>query len=254
MTLAGSPFSVAYPVKFYSEGDTTKEAFGKHIQEIERIYGLLNALNADKLSVDVFNQIHNDHVNSSNPHPNLDLANTKGNLATSRLSGTIPMSSITGNLNGSRITGNLANATIPSSNITGLGDFVQSQIPEPEPTEDGIQVTSDGAYMYAGDMLLQWGSVFLGDSSSASFKKEFTVNLPKAYKTVKIIGSNPEPAYKIITYANHWCDVAPREGAAAVNSTYRQKAKSFYVQANPNGGNTFYGEMYLVWHTFGLKE
>ena len=43
------PWDVLYPVRFYSGGDTTRQAFGKHIQEIERIYGLLNALDAGKL-------------------------------------------------------------------------------------------------------------------------------------------------------------------------------------------------------------
>ena len=32
------PFNVNYPVIFRSGGDTTRVAFGKHIQEIERIY------------------------------------------------------------------------------------------------------------------------------------------------------------------------------------------------------------------------
>ena len=50
--MASTTYNVAYPVNFYSGGDTTKEAFGKHIQEIQRIYGIINALNADKVSAD----------------------------------------------------------------------------------------------------------------------------------------------------------------------------------------------------------
>ena len=46
------PWSVLYPVRFYSGGDTTRQAFGKHIQEIARIYGLLNALDAGKAGSD----------------------------------------------------------------------------------------------------------------------------------------------------------------------------------------------------------
>ena len=188
MTLANAPFEVAYPVKFYSEGDTTKDAFGKHIQEIERIYGLLNALNADKLSVDVFNNIHNAHVNSSNPHPNLDLGNTKGSLATSRLSGNLPFSRIdgsldlsrtTGNLDGSRVTGTLSNANIGTGGINGLESYVKGIV---EANAGGIKTTSKGAYMYAGDVLLQWGSVHAGEMSNGE-TKSVTVNLPKPYKT-----------------------------------------------------------------------
>ena len=48
-TLIG-PFNVGYPVNFTSGGDTTRDAFSKHIQEIERIYGYLNALDAGKVS------------------------------------------------------------------------------------------------------------------------------------------------------------------------------------------------------------
>lgn len=59
------PWSVLYPVRFYSGGDTTRQAFGKHIQEIARIYGLLNALDAGKAGSDeiadvVANITHND--------------------------------------------------------------------------------------------------------------------------------------------------------------------------------------------------
>ena len=46
------PWSVLYNVNFYSGGDTTSQAFGKHIQEIARIYGLLNALDMGKLGSD----------------------------------------------------------------------------------------------------------------------------------------------------------------------------------------------------------
>ena len=58
------PWSVLYPVRFYSGGDTTRQAFGKHIQEITRIYGLLNALDAAKAGSEeiieaITNMLHN---------------------------------------------------------------------------------------------------------------------------------------------------------------------------------------------------
>ena len=44
------PFSKGFAVNFRSGGDTTKDAFHKHIQEIDRIYGYLNALDVGKVS------------------------------------------------------------------------------------------------------------------------------------------------------------------------------------------------------------
>ena len=107
---ATAPFDVAFPVNFYSGGDTTKEAFGKHIQEIKRIYGIINAVNADKLSatefaekfglvdelkgdVEGFNLALSNHIQSASPHPNYkpDLANTTGKLDASRLTGQLPI-------------------------------------------------------------------------------------------------------------------------------------------------------------------
>lgn len=43
------PWSVQFPVRFHSGGDTTAQAFGKHINEIDRIYGLLNSLDVAKI-------------------------------------------------------------------------------------------------------------------------------------------------------------------------------------------------------------
>ena len=39
-------YEIGYPVDFRSNGDTTKEAFSKHINEIKRIYSYLNDLEA----------------------------------------------------------------------------------------------------------------------------------------------------------------------------------------------------------------
>ena len=50
VTLLGSPWHEKFPVAFRSGGDTTRDAFGKHINEIKRIYELLNALDSGKLS------------------------------------------------------------------------------------------------------------------------------------------------------------------------------------------------------------
>lgn len=111
-TLLG-PWNVQYPINFVANGDTVHEGFNKHIQEIARIYGLLNALDAGKADTsdltalrdsliaaieaasggpvpDIFMSDLTNHINSSNPHPNLLLSNTKGNLPVSRVDGLIP--------------------------------------------------------------------------------------------------------------------------------------------------------------------
>lgn len=108
-TLLG-PWNVQYPINFVANGDTVHEGFNKHIQEIARIYGLLNALDAGKADTsdltalrdsliaaieaasggpvpDIFMSDLTNHINSSNPHPNLLLSNTKGNLPVSRVDG-----------------------------------------------------------------------------------------------------------------------------------------------------------------------
>ena len=111
MSLLG-PFSVGYPVAFRSGGDTTREAFGKHIQEIERIYGILNALDAGKLSSTDMTNLLNGHINSTNPHPNWKPSLNYGDIA--------------GNIDASKILGNLANATISAGNV--IGNLTQATI------------------------------------------------------------------------------------------------------------------------------
>ena len=97
------PFNVAFPVDFRSGGDTTKDAFGKHIQEIERIYGIINAVNADKLSaediadklgkIEVLNDDLQDHIDSEKPHPNYKptFNDITGDLDASRVKGQLPI-------------------------------------------------------------------------------------------------------------------------------------------------------------------
>lgn len=127
MSLLG-PFSVGYPVAFRSGGDTTREAFGKHIQEIERIYGILNALDAGKLSSGDMAGSLDAHIQSSNPHPNW-----KPSISFSDISGNIDASKISGSLSGATIPagnviGLLSQATINYNKINGLQDFVNSLI------------------------------------------------------------------------------------------------------------------------------
>lgn len=173
------PFDVAYPVNFKSNGDTTTAAFGKHIQEIERIYGIINALNADKISASDFTTRLASHVEDSNPHPNLDLANTVGNLATSRLSGSISMDKITGNLASSRISGNF-----DSSKITG--NFDTSRINGLESYVKNIVSASDGSsntWVKISGVLIQWGYNYEIPSDSGYLKQ---VIFPKVFDTYNV--------------------------------------------------------------------
>ena len=152
MALIG-PFSVGYPVNFTSGGDTTRDAFGKHIQEIERIYGYLNALDAGKVSasdvsglsgsIGSVNTALTNHINSSNPHPNYkpsvswsDLTN-KPNLAD--LNGDLPMSRVTGNLDANRIN------NLPSGG-SDKGDGI---------TESTL--SGKGYAKFNNGLIIQWG-------------------------------------------------------------------------------------------------
>ena len=154
MALTG-PFSVEYPVNFYSGGDTTKEAFGKHIQEIQRIYGLINSLNADKVSASelttlttkintIDNSISNvqtnltNHINSSNPHPNWLV-----NLATQ----------VTDQLSASKVLGTLTNATIAANKVTGLKSYVEDLVPD----DITGKVDPYGYLEFPNGIIVQWG-------------------------------------------------------------------------------------------------
>lgn len=124
------PWDPQYPVNFVSDGDTTRDAFGKHIQEIERIYGLLNGIAAAKIEAEDLNEALTAHINSTNPHPNLQLTTLKGNLPFSRIDGSLDLSRTTGNLPSSRVSGNFSSDRITGNfgtdRITGLEAYVRS--------------------------------------------------------------------------------------------------------------------------------
>ncbi len=168
MALIG-PFSKGYPVDFKSSGDTTRNAFGKHIQEIERIYGYLNALDAGKVSAsdvsglsgsigNISSQLQA-HIDSTNPHPNW-----KPSVGWSDLTGTKPnLADFGGNLDASRVSGKLSNANIDTSGVNGLKSFVEGLIPSGGGGGSGTGITSlfstaKTGYAKFGDLLtIQWG-------------------------------------------------------------------------------------------------
>jgi len=153
-TLLG-PWDPQYPVNFYEGGDTVTPAFGKHIQEIERIYGLLNALDADKVSHGelteilksyvtltylntklgeyVTNAAFNTHVYSGDPHPNM----------------TLPFSKITGD--------------VPASRVSGLVDLIKQN------TISEGSVNKNGYAKFGNGLIVQWG-----ERDLSSHEGEFT--------------------------------------------------------------------------------
>lgn len=180
--MALGPFSVAYPVNFNSGGDTTRDAFGKHIQEIEKIYGILNALNADKVSasdmsglsssVSNINTALTKHINDTNPHPNY-----KPSISWSELTGTKP---------------NLAdfNGNLSTSRITGLQKFVEDLIPKDsgEETDKGDGITEsnlaeNGYAKFNNGLIIQWGKTERHSSSTSSYTT-FTDTFPTSFSTV----------------------------------------------------------------------
>lgn len=168
------PWTPNYPVDFKSNGDTSRAAFGKHIQEIERIYGLLSGLGASKIeaedltaamtanknewataiaaeksareseiAAEVTARSNGDaalqrdlttHINSTNPHPNLQLATLGGNLPFSRIEGSLGLDRTTGDLDASRI------VNLPTS--VGITN---------------VRLGEDGYVKFGNGLMIQWG-------------------------------------------------------------------------------------------------
>lgn len=163
------PFEVGYPVNFKSGGDTTREAFGKHIQEFLKLYGNLNAVNADKVSASELTEKLTEHKNSTNPHPNW-----KPSLSYGDISGTV---------DASKVSGTLSNANIDASRVYRLSEFVNGMLPEDK--GDGITsshlVSGEPGYVkFKNGLMLQWGYFDLGADVSEG---EHDVILSWSYQT-----------------------------------------------------------------------
>ena len=160
-------FTLGFPVKFESGGDTTRDAFGKHRQEINKIYTHLNWLNTHKVEASEVNgQIAGveskltTHINSSNPHPNY----TPPVPSLDSLSGTLDVSKITGNFGTDR--------------ISGLEDYVKGLIPD---KGDGVTEQTindqDGHIKFSNGLILKWGNALNifenGQEGTYTFSKAF---------------------------------------------------------------------------------
>ena len=150
------PFNVLYPVIFRSGGDTTCVAFGKHIQEFERIYGILTALDNDKLSAsDLDGKL-------SGFKPSMSFSDISGNIDMSRVTGNLDFSRITGNVPADRVVGKLSNANIDTGNVNGLTAFVKALIPPPAASGTGDGITDvdadeNGYAKFNNGLVIQWG-------------------------------------------------------------------------------------------------
>ena len=232
-----TPWSVQYPVAFRAGGDTTRDAFGKHIQEIERIYGILNSLNSSKLDSTTFNDRLNEHINtSSNPHPNY-------HPSFSDITGNLDMSRITGNLDGSRITGTLSNAVIPNTNITGLQQYVQNLLPEDN--GDGItdaELSEVGSITFKNGLIVKWGN------GGKLFEEE-------RWGTYKFPAAFPEVCYAVVLsytttspYAN---DSSGRHDDSWVQLTSYDKKGFNCVKQADNGNSSAAGDASVTYLAIG---
>lgn len=155
MTRLRGPYSVAFPVNFTSKGDTTRDAFRKHMDEITRIYGILTGLDADTMDADNVN----DSVNKI-------LQNWKPSMS---------FSDISGNLDASKVSGKLTNANIDTGKVNGLEAFVKGLIPV------GItdsSLNSNGYVNFYDKFMLQWGTNDILTDSSGHY-----VNFPKQFSS-----------------------------------------------------------------------
>lgn len=175
MSLLG-PFDVAYPVAFRSGGDTTRVAFGKHIQEIKRIYGILNALDAEKLSASDLNGMLDGFK------PKLTFDDISGTLNLSRTTGSLDGSRISGQIAASKIYGNLSNANIDAGRVNGLSALIKSLIPASSGEGEGItdiKKQENGYAIFNNGLIIQWG---ISDSTGVGH-----VTFPVSFSTTCFI-------------------------------------------------------------------
>ena len=176
MARTKGPYSAAFPVNFTSSGDTTRDAFKKHMDEITRIYGILTDFDKDIASTEGITGELTRHINSTNPHPNY-----KPSVSWSDVNNKPGLDDLSGTLTASKVRGSLTGATIATGNVTGLEAFVNGKIPASK--GDGITESTlgeTGYVKFANDLLIQWGKteylyayVHPSTENEAAFTKEF---------------------------------------------------------------------------------
>ena len=153
MARVRGPYSAAFPVNFTSKGDTTRDAFKKHMDEISRIYGILTDFDKDVANTEGITGESTKHINSTNPHPNY-----KPSVSWSDLTGKPGLDDLSGTLSASKVKGELTNVTIASGKVTGLEAFVNGKIPAS--SGDGItnsNLSENGYVKFNNGLIIQWG-------------------------------------------------------------------------------------------------
>ena len=174
-----TPVDVQYKVNFYSGGDTTRDAFSKHIQEITRIYGLLNALDSAKVSASDVSGLTSSlsstisgltssltaHINSSNPHPNY---HPSWNDLTNKPS----LSDLSGNLDADRING--LTSKIASQLPAPSGDGIMSYGLPPSGGHNGYALFKNGLAIVWGQHTLNRASWSEANAIQVTFSQAFS--------------------------------------------------------------------------------
>lgn len=201
MAVLLGPFEIGYPVAFEPGGDTTRDAFEKHIHEIEKIYGILNALDAGKVSSDDLDKLANDlenglqnHINSTNPHPNWK-------ISFDDLTGQLDGSKLKGRIEASLVYGLLSNAYIDAGHVNGLEALVKSLVGDG--SGDGItdaKLEAKGYVKFANGFTIQWGNT----SNTATISVDMTNKLYVASGTLKFVTSFSSKCLKFITRNFYW--------------------------------------------------
>ena len=174
------PYSAAFPVDFTSKGDTTRDAFRKHMDEITRIYGILTGLDADTMDADAISGVANGllqtHINSTTPHPNYkpswsDILNKPS------------LGDLSGTLSASRVVGNLTGATIDYGRVNGLSAFMDGKISAKDSIKEG-SLSQNGYISFANNLTLQWGKETLtADEFATNREVPRLINFPKSFST-----------------------------------------------------------------------
>ena len=203
-----------FPVDFRSGGDTTRVAFGKHIQEIERIYGYLNLLNSSKVEAGDIDTA---------------ITNAINNLKNTWKPTNLTFNDINGDLAASRVVGDLTNATIDKGNVTGLEALINSEIsaiPKPVDKGDGIISVSksrSGYVRFNNGIMFQWGRANTSNTEPTS------VNFPYSFNSI----------FTVITTA-----VTENYDGSGMAHHSAAKANSAILQSYSTGG-------FVLWQTKG---
>ena len=170
-------YQVTYPINFVANGDTVHDGFHKHIQEIERIYGLLGGLERSKVTTgDLVSTLanyvtkteFNNHVNSTNPHPNLQLATLGGNLDVSRITGNWPLNRVSGTLDVGNMDINGLKSNLQSW-VEGLGGGVSSE-----------SISANGYLKFKNGLIIEWGKIPAVDNDAHDYDVSFHTAFPNA--------------------------------------------------------------------------